>query len=101
MGSWTFLTIDHIVALGTGAAERTRLLAPVAGAGSSGSRRWEQALRRNTRFSAGRRRCWSRTLALALGAALSAEARRWVGAVLVGAGLALAERFGAGLALAD
>ena len=44
--------------------------------------RWEQALRRNTRFGAGRRRWWSRTLALALGAALSAGARRWVGAVL-------------------
>ena len=91
------------------------LLAPAAGAGSyrtrrwaqalqercTGMWRWDQALRRNTRFGAGRRRWWSRTLALAVGAALSAGARRWVGAVLVGAGLALAGRVGAGLALAD
>ena len=63
----------------------------------AGNRRCE----RNTRFGADRRRWWSRTLALALGAALSAGARRWVGAVLVGAGLALAGRVGAGLALAD
>eukprot|EP00665_Eupelagonemidae_sp_cell47_P015569 gene15569-biopygen13099 len=100
---WDPGSIKELMKSGAGHRRCTwqRLLAPVAGAGTSGSWRWEQALRRNTCFGAGRRRCCSRTLALAIGSALSANDRRWVGAVPLGAGLAPARRFGAGLALAD